>query len=420
MISSKQTSHNLSNIVAPHFFELHKLIKKNTYTHYWLSGGRGSTKSSFIAIEIILLILRNENINAIVMRKVAGTLRDSVFAQMLWAIDILGLNDLFIAKVSPMEITHKDTGQKILFRGTDDKTKIKSIKVSKGYIGIAWYEELDQFSGMEEIRSLNQSIMRGGDCFYIFYSYNPPKSIDNWVNIEKDEERPNRVVHHSTYLGVPSEWLGQVFLDEAEILKIRKPKLYEHEYLGIATGNGGNVFDNIIKREITDEEISNFDRIYQGADWGYYPDPYAFIRVHYDKARETIYFIDEIYENKLTNQATANMIIEKGYNDFEIICDSSEKKSVADYRDLGLLAKAAVKPPGSVDYGMKWLQKQTIVIDKNRTPNVYREFTQYEYERNKLGDIISGYPDKNNHTIDACRYALTPLFMRRGKLGSLA
>ena len=73
---------------------------------------------------------------------------------------------------------------------------------------------------------------------------------------------------------------------------------------------------------------------------------------------------------------------------------------------MGLPAKEAVKGPGSVDYGMKWLQRRRIVIDRRRTPHAYDEFVNYEYERNKDGEIISGYPDKDNHLIDATRYAL--------------
>ena len=156
------------------------------------------------------------------------------------------------------------------------------------------------------------------------------------------------------------------------------------------------------------------DKIYQGVDWGWFPDPYAFIRAYYDHARETIYLIDEHYANKEPNTVTADWIKDKGYNDYCIICDSAEKKSVNDYRDLGVFSRAAVKGPGSVEYGMKWLQKRKIVIDRRRTPNAYEELTRYEYERDKDGNIISGYPDADNHIIDALRYAFEPVFMRRG------
>ena len=174
------------------------------------------------------------------------------------------------------------------------------------------------------------------------------------------------------------------------------------------------MFDNLELREITDAEVKSFDRIFQGADWGWFPDPFAFVRVHYDKARETIYLLDEIYENKLTNEESAKRVKERKYNDTYITCDSAEPKSIADWRALGLPAKEARKGPGSVDYGMKWLQKRKIVIDRKRTPHSYDEFVNYEYERTKDGEIISGYPDENNHTIDALRYALERVYNKYG------
>lgn len=99
-----------------------------------------------------------------------------------------------------------------------------------------------------------------------------------------------------------------------------------------------------------------------------------------------------------------------------IMCDSAENKSVADYRAYGLLARGAEKGPGSVDYSMKWLQSlKAIVIDSKRCPETYKEFIEYEYERTKDGEVISGYPDKDNHSIDAVRYATSQIWRRSGK-----
>ena len=371
-------------------------------------------KSSCVSVLVPLLIVANPDVHALVLRKVANTIRDSVYAQYMWAIGELGMAEYWEAKVSPMELIYKPTGQKIMFRGADDPMKIKSIKVPFGYIAITHFEEKDQFAGRAEIRTILQSTMRGGSTFWNFESYNPPISRDNWANKDSLEERSDRLCHKSTYLEAPPEWLGSQFLAEAEHLKETNERAYRHEYLGEAVGTGGNVFENLELRTITDEEVGRFDHIYQGADWGWYPDPFAFVRLHYDKARETIYIIDEIYANKLTNEASGKMILDRKYNDIYVTEDSAEPKSVADHRAMGIPAKAAVKGPGSVEYGMKWLQKRKIVIDKARTPNAYREFVGYEYERNKEGDIISGYPDADNHTIDATRYALERVFRKMG------
>lgn len=404
----------LSDKIGSAFYDVAHDVFVHGHTHYDFSGGRGSLKSSTVSVLVPLLLINNPGTHALVLRKVANTIRDSVYAQYIWAIGELGMAAYWEAKVSPMELIYKPTGQKIMFRGADDPMKIKSIKVPFGYIAVTHFEEKDQFSGRAEIRTILQSTMRGGSKYWNFESYNPPISRDNWANKDSLEERTDRLCHKSTYLQAPPEWLGEQFFAEAEHLKATDERAYQHEYLGIPVGTGGNVFDNLELREITDEEMSHFDHIYQGVDYGWFPDPFAFIRLHYDRARETIYLMDEIYQNKLTNEASGNIIIQRGYKDAYITCDSAEPKSVADYRAMGLPAKAAVKGPGSVDYGMKWLQRRKIVIDRKRTPNAYNEFVNYEYDRNKDGDIISGYPDENNHLIDATRYAVERISRRMG------
>lgn len=404
----------LSEKIGPAFYGIAHDIFHHGHTHYDFSGGRGSLKSSTVSIIVPLLLVANPGTHALVLRKVATTIRDSVYAQYIWAIGELGMAAYWEAKVSPMELIYKPTGQKIMFRGADDPMKIKSIKVPFGYIAVTHFEEKDQFAGRAEIRNILQSTMRGGSVFWNFESYNPPISRDNWANKDSLEERADRLCHKSTYLQAPPEWLGEQFLAEAEHLKETDERAYQHEYLGIPVGTGGNVFENLELREITDEELSHFDRIYQGVDYGWFPDPFAFIRVHYDKTRETIYLIDEIYQNKLSNEQSAGMIKAKGYTDAYIICDSAEPKSVADFRAMGLPAKAAVKGPDSVAYGMKWLQRRKIVIDRRRTPHAYDEFVNYEYDRDKDGNFISGYPDEKNHLIDALRYAVEPISRRMG------
>lgn len=404
----------LSTVLGPAFHLLARDVFQHGHTHYDLSGGRGSLKSSCVSLLVPLLLINNPGTHALVLRKVANTIRDSVYAQYLWGIGELGMAAYWDAKVQPMELIYRPTGQKIMFRGADDPMKIKSIKVPFGYIAVTHFEEKDQFAGRAEIRTILQSTMRGGSKFWNFESYNPPISRDNWANKDSLEERVDRLCHKSTYLEAPPEWLGAQFLAEAEHLKATDERAYRHEYLGEAVGTGGNVFENLELREITDKEIASFDKIYQGVDWGYFPDAYAFIRLHYDKTRETIYLIDENYVHKQSNEATGQWIKGKKYTDAYIICDSAEPKSVADYRALSLPAKSAVKGPGSLDYSMKWIARRKIVIDRRRTPHAYDEFVNYEYERNKDGEIISGYPDENDHVISAVRYALEPAYRRMG------
>lgn len=389
-------------------------IRDKKHLEYVFKGGRGSTKSTTIGMTIVELMKNNHDIHAVVCRKVGNTIKDSVYNKIKWAIGKQEFTEEFDSKLSPMEITLKSTGQKIYFRGADDPEKIKSINPEFGYIGILWFEELDQFAGPEEIRKIEQSAIRGGDIAWIFKSFNPPKTMNNWANKYVLEPKENRIVHSSTYLDVPKGWLGQPFIDEAEHLKEVNPNAYEHEYMGIANGNGGNVFEYLEIRDITDEEISHMDRIFAGVDYGWYPDAFCYLRTYYDSAREKIYLIDELYVNKWSNSKTADWIKKKGYDDYTMICDSAEPKSVNDFRDAGLPARGAIKGPGSIEYGFKFLQTKTLVIDPKRTPNAYKEITEYEYDRDKEGNVISGYPDGNDHAISALRYAYEPLFNRRG------
>ena len=375
------------------------------YTHYWEAGGRGSTKSSFFSVEVVLLIVRNPKCNAVVMRKVGATLRDSVYAQIQWAINILGLDSQFIQKTSPLRMIYKPTGQQIVFLGVDKKEKIKSIKPRAGYFGVVWYEEVDQFSGMEELRNLNQSLLRGGKNFWCFYSYNPPKSRDSWVNQEVLIDEPDRLVHHSTYLGVPRDWLGDLFFLEAEKLKNKNEMAYRHEYLGEATGTGGAVFANVENMDMSDELIDSFDHLHDGLDFGFAVDPLAYTKSYYDAKHEAIYVFDELVKVGMRNNEAARQIKPKVGNR-RLACDSAEPKSIADLRSMEINAYGAKKGPDSVEYGIKWLQDRAkIYIDPKRAPNTYREFSTYEYQRNKDGMFVSAYPDMNNHCIDSLRYA---------------
>lgn len=404
-----------ASLIAPAFASANLAIDEHEYLEYDFPGGRGSAKSSFCGLKIVDIIMQTTDLHAVCMRQVGNTLKDSVYAKILWAISAMGLDDEFEAKVSPMEITKKSTGQKIYFRGADDPGKIKSIAPEFGYIGILWFEELDQFAGPESVRNIEQSVIRGGDTAYIFKSFNPPKSALNWANKYIKIPRADRLVVESNYLGVPKKWLGKPFLDAADFLRETNPAAYENEYLGIANGSGGNVFDNVTVRDITADELAQFDRIYHGVDWGWYPDPWAYNRTHYDAARHTLYIFRELHANKISNEASAKLLLDDGIGDELVTCDSAEPKSIGDYKGFGVFARPAEKGPGSVDYSMKWLQSlREIVIDTGCTETA-REFIEYEYERDKDGEIVTGYPDRNNHHIDAVRYAMNPVWKRKGQ-----
>lgn len=420
--------------IAPVYLPLHEDIKAAAHQYYNLPGGRGSGKSSFCALEIVNGIMQDQtgNSSAIVFRRTANTMRESVFSQIAWAIDILDVGDLWRGSVSPMCWTYKPTGAQILFRGLDDSSKLKSIKPRRGFFRFIWLEEFSELPGENFTRSVMQSVQRGGNAFTVFRSFNPPINASNWANVFIARPDPRAITLHTSYLDVPAEWLGSDFILEAERLQEINEQAYRHEYLGEATGSGGEVFPQIEVRTITDDEIKELQYIYAGVDFGFSIDPAVFIRVAYDSKHDTVYLLDEIYKKGLSNKQLAEAIKAKGYEDTgqyqtsyfmgygevfkekqTIVCDSAEPKSINDLRGEGLKVIACQKYPGSVLYGIKWLQNRRIVIDPARTPNAHREFISYEYMTTKDGEFLADVPDKDNHAIDATRYALDRLINNR-------
>lgn len=320
------TTSKLSAVISPAFFALHRQIKRGDASEVICKGGRGSTKSSFVSIEIILLLLKHPKCHVVVLRKVAATLRNSVYAQMRWAIDALGLQDKFRCTVSPMEITYRATGQKILFFGLDDPQKLKSIKLPFGYVGVAWFEEADQFAGEPEMRNVKQSVLRGGDFALTFLSFNPPAASRNWANRYALEIKKGKLVHSSSYTTTPKAWLGAPFFADADWLRQTNPTKYRHEYLGEAVGNGTQVLDNLRLEPIGKAKIATFGEIVSGADWGWYPDPWAFNRTYYDASRRTLYIFDEATRNKTNNFDTAAIVKKRIGQGELVIADSAEPK----------------------------------------------------------------------------------------------
>ena len=412
------TYHMDMDQIPDNFHRLVRDMRRHEHQQYVMHGGRGSMKSSTAAMAIVELLRNNKDVHAVVMRQVQNTLKDSVFAKLQWAISKQGLDGKFKVTKNPLEITLISTGQKIYFRGADDPGKLKSIAPEFGYIGILWFEELDQFGGAEAVRNIEQSVIRGGDKAWIIKTFNPPISKNNWANQYAEEPAEFKIVHKSAYtdLGVEKEWLGEVFIQEAEHLQKTNPTAYAHEYGGEPVGLGTEIFPFVEVRTITDEEIAQQERIYQGQDWGWSPDPKAFIRLSYSHSTEKIMLIDEDGGTCIRTRDMAQRILDKGYNDYEIRCGVDEQEHINDFRDMGLPARRAIVTPGSVRRTFEWLQCRTIIIDPARTPKAYKEIKEYEHDVDqRTGEVIDGYPDRNNHWIDAIRYATSPLSMVRGE-----
>ena len=417
MTSKKRKQLKISDLLTPKFYPLYLAWKSNKYTRLVCKGGRGSAKSTNIAL-ILVVDLMQYPVNTICFRKVGETLRKSVYEQIKWAIKFLGVEEYFEYKLSPLEIIYKERGNKFIFMGVDDPQKSKSIKEAQFPIARYWFEELAEFKNEDEVETVLNSIFRGklekGLIYKGFFSYNPPKMKHNWVNKKYNYSfiENNVFVHHSVYLDNPH--ISEEFIKEAEAVKAKDETKYKLVYMGEPIGNGLVPFPNLEIREIEASEIAGLEKFRNGVDWGYGVDPLAFVRWGYDKKKGIIYALDEYYGVGLKNRNLANYILSKGYDEL-VMCDSAEPKSIDELKEYDISAWGAKKGAGSVEYGEKWLSDlEAIVIDPKRTPNISREFEMIDYDTDREGNPLPRLCDSNNHTIDATRYAFSN-DMKKGK-----
>lgn len=405
-------------------------IMAHGHDEYIGESGRGSLKSTVLGgLAPVMLMLRDPKMCGVAFRQVANTMRDSVLATLSSAIRRLGVEDQFEVTVSPMRITRPSTGQCILFRGLDDPEKAKSLQLEDPgmYIGFAIWEEFDQFRGMTQVRKVQQTVKRGGaPRFWTFRMFNTPQNDAHWAHAyaRQAEESGAALVCRASYLDVPRDFLGEAFWAEAEALREIDPDAYANEYLGKATGRRGRVFLNLERREVTQEERDGLKWVRCGVDWGYAVDPWVFVRVGYDSRTKTAYVLDERYGLRLSNERSAAVVrdaLKEPDGSFlprapknRVFADSAEPKSIASYRESGLDCHPARKWPGSVEAGIRWMQeRRRIVVDKS-CKLAWQEFSAYDYEADRDGEPIEdAYPDRDNHAIDAVRYALSALVAKR-------
>ena len=408
---SRMTSIKMSELLAAKFYDVWRASKSKDILNVVCSGGRGSGKSSNVA-HIITQLLMRYPVNAVGIRKIDNTLEQSIYEQMKWAIEEQKVTHLFKFNKSPLRITYLPRGNYMVFRGAQYPERIKSLKDSRFPFAVAWVEELAEFRTEEEVTTITNSLLRGeldeGLQYKFFFTYNPPKRKQSWVNKKYGTQfvSGNTFVHHSTYLDNP--FISKEFIKEAEETKKKNEIKYRWEYMGEAIGSGITPFNNLEFREITDEEAANFDNIRNGLDFGYATDPLAFVRWHYDKKHNGIYAIDEYYGQKISNRKAANWIKSRGYQSDRIGADSAEPKSIAElHGDFNLPNVYGVKKgPDSVEFGERWLDDlDFICIDPKRTPNIAREFENIDYQVDRDGNPKPRLEDKDNHTIDATRYA---------------
>ena len=410
------------------FIDLHRDIQAAKYEEYWCEGGRGSLKTSTIAIEIVAGVSTYKGRNAVVMRNRTNRLRTSVYAEIKKAARRLGVFDEFTFGKSPLQALHKPTGNVIYFQGADninpEDSPLKGLSFEVGYCAYLWFEESSQFPGYVYIRNVKQTVLRGGDDAptWTFLSYNPPISMNAWVNKEAREPQEGRIVHKSHFRDAPRQWLGEAFYAIEQALRARNPKAARHEYDGEAIGTGANVIDpEIIQvRHITQDERESIEDIAHGVDAGSVH-PWVHERIGYDIDRGILYILNE---NTATGHdahdtVTAQVLIEEleewGEQDADLWCDSAAPGMIGYYQEQGLNARKAYKQgQNSPRERIRWMNRlNAIVIDPETAPLAAEQFPALEYVITASGDITETLPKVNDDAIDAVGYAAS-IWIRQG------
>ena len=372
-------------------------------------GSRGSKKSKTTALFFIYSMMKYPGANLLVVRKVYRTLKDSCFTDLKWAINILGVQDYWSVKESPLEIIYTPTGQKILFRGLDDPLKVTSITVETGNLCWAWIEEAYEINKEQDFNMLDESI-RGTveEPLYkqITLTFNPWNER-HWLKKRFfDVEDENIMAKTTNYMC--NEWLDESDKKLFEDMKKNNPRRYQVAGLGEWGIVEGLVYENWEEKEFDVNEISKRKGVKSafGLDFGYTNDPSAFFCGLIDVANKEIYVFDEIYKNAMKNRQIAEEIIRKGYGKEKIVADSQEPKSIDELYDLGLKGiRKSRKGRDSINNGVQYIQDYKIIIHP-RCVNFITEISNYMWDKDKFDNPVNKPVDDFNHLMDAMRYAL--------------
>lgn len=372
-------------------------------------GSRASKKSKTTALNFIYRIMKYPNSNLLVVRKVFGTLKDSCYTELKWAIHRYGVDSLFECKLSPLEITYKPTGQKIYFRGLDDPLKITSITVGVGSLCWLWLEESYEISDENDFNMLDESI-RGttpeGLFKQITITFNPWNE-HHWLKKRFFDVKDSDILALTTNY-MCNEWLDEADKKLFEDMKKNNPRRYEVAGLGNWGITDGLIYENFEERFFSLDEIRGLEGIKSafGLDFGYTNDPSALFCGLIDIEGKIIYVFDEMYKKGMSNEKIADTIRNMGYSKEHITADSAEPKSIDRLRKLGLWnIRTARKGKDSVNNGIDYIQGFKILIHP-KCSNFIKEIGSYCWDKDKEGHGINKPVDKNNHLMDAMRYAL--------------
>ena len=387
-----------------------------------VKGSRASKKSKTTALWIIYNMMKYKNANTLVVRKVFRTLKDSCYSDLRWAINRFQVQDYWEFKESPLEITYKPTGQKILFRGFDDPLKITSISVSVGSLCWCWIEEAYELTDETAFNMLDESI-RGiveEPLFkQIIISFNPWNER-HWLKSRFFDKVDDNILALTTNYQC-NEWLDDADKKLFEDMKKNNPRRYQVAGLGNWGIVDGLVYENWQELEFDWREILNKRQKAKavfGLDFGYTNDPAAFFCGILDQEQKEIYVFDEIYQKGMQNTAVYNNIEKLGFKKEIIVADSAEPKSIDHLKGLGLYRiKASKKGKDSINAGIQFIQDFKIFIHP-RCVNFLTEISNYAWDKDKFGKAVNKPIDDFNHLMDAMRYALED-YMRNNSVRTI-
>lgn len=373
-------------------------------------GSRGSKKSKTTALWHIYHMMKYPEANTLVVRKTERTLKDSVMADLRWAIDRLGVTDYWKYTTNPLELTYLPTGQKVLFRGFDDPLKITSITVPKGVLCWVWCEECYEINKEEDFDMLNESI-RGQVPPGLFKRFT--LTFNPWTDKHWLKKRFFDTPDTDDKMSMTTNYMCNEWMDEAdhrmfEEMKKNRPRRYRVAGLGEWGIIDGIIYENFIEEEFDLDEIRNKPGATAvfGLDFGYTNDPTALFCGIVDPKNKRLYVFDEMYQKAMTNEMIYEKIARMGYAKEKIIADCAEPKSIDKLYDLGIRRiRKARKGKDSVNNGISYCQEFAIIVHP-RCVNFLTEIATYTWDEDKFGHKINKPIDDFNHLMDAMRYAM--------------
>jgi phage terminase large subunit len=376
-------------------------------------GSRASKKSKTTALWYASWLNKKgfEKSNLIVFRKTYRTIKDSCFTDLKWALDRLGLINEWNITLSPLEMTRKKTGQKILFRGLDDPLKVTSITVETGVLCWAWLEEAYEIMKESDFDVLDESIR--GECPAPLFkqwtiTFNPWNER-HWLK-KRFFDNPDAETLAITTNYMCNEWLDAADIRVFEDMRKRNPRRYAVAGLGGWGIVDGLVYENW-KEAAFDYKSEQFQREHPellsafGLDFGYTNDPSTLFCGLLDLKKKQLFVFDEMYEKGLSNKRIAAKIAEMGFAKERITADSAEPKSIDELKGMGLHIRGAAKGKDSIQNGIQWIQDLEIIIHP-RCVNFLTEISNYTWDTDKFGVKLNTPIDDFNHLMDAMRYAL--------------